>query len=398
MTTPRIWSVSEVNKAVKKLLESSIESVLVSGEVANWTRARSGHCYFTLKDDKAQIRCAMFRLAAAALPADPEQGMNVRAFGVLSIYEARGEYQLVVQHLEAESKEGLWQLAFERVRDKLDAEGLLAIERKRLLPNFPKSVGVVTSIAGAALHDITTVMQRRAPWTRIIVRDTRVQGEGSEAEIAGAIEVLGNSGLVDVLIISRGGGSLEDLWSFNSEIVARAIVNCRVPVISAVGHEIDVTVADLVADYRAPTPSVGGEVAVQDVERLGDLLVSNTERMKRALLDDCLRKYELLVNLMDKVRNSISIITRFRKENLDRVGDRMEVATRKFVLARALHLTEVSSKMDILSPLATLSRGYALPQDHSGKILRTKSELNPGVNFSLRVSDGKVPCEVTKRE
>ena len=166
MTSPRVWSVTRVNRAVRLLLEDTIESLWVSGEVANWNRARSGHCYFTLKDDRAQLRCAMFRTEAATLPTDPEQGMNVRAFGGLSLYEAKGEYQLIVRRLEAEGEEGLWRLAFERVRAKLDAEGLLASERKRPLPQFPKAVGVVTSLSGAALHDIVTVIRRRAPWTR----------------------------------------------------------------------------------------------------------------------------------------------------------------------------------------------------------------------------------------
>ena len=181
----------------------------------------------------------------------------MRAFGGLTLYEARGEYQLVVRRLETEDAEGLWRLAFERLRSKLEAEGLLAPERKRELPRFPEAVGVVTSLAGAALADILTVVRRRAPWTRVIVRGARVQGEGSAEEVAEAIRALGASGLVDVLIVGRGGGSLEDLWAFNEEVVARAIVACPVPVISAVGHEVDVTICDLVADVRAPTPSAG---------------------------------------------------------------------------------------------------------------------------------------------
>ena len=259
MTEPRVWSVTQVNRAVRVLLEDTIESLWISGEVANWTRARSGHCYFTLKDEQAQLRCVMFKTGAASLPADPEEGTTVRALGGLTLYEARGEYQLVVRRLEAEGAEGLWRQAFEQLRSKLEAEGLFAPERKRPLPRFPEAVGVVTSLAGAALADILTVIRRRAPWTRVIVRGARVQGEGAGEEVAEAIRALGSSGLVDVLIVGRGGGSLEDLWAFNEEVVARAIVACPVPVISAVGHEVDVTISDLVADVRAPTPSAGAE-------------------------------------------------------------------------------------------------------------------------------------------
>ena len=398
MTSPRVWSVSQVNRAVGRLLEESIESLWVSGEVAHWTRARSGHCYFTLKDEQAQIRCAMFRTEAATLPTDPEQGMNVRAFGGLSLYVAKGEYQLIVRRLEAEGEEGLWRLAFERVRAKLDAEGLLAPERKRPLPAFPGTVGVVTSLAGAALHDIITVVRRRAPWTRVVVRGTRVQGEGAGVEVAEAIEVLGRSGLADVLIVSRGGGSLEDLWTFNEEVVARAIAQCPVPVISAVGHEIDVTVADLVADHRAPTPSAGAEAAVQDAEALGEVLALKRDRMSRALRGAALRRRDALVVRRGQLRRSASVLARPRRDALGRAGDRMEMAVRKMVSLKRTRLSEGAGKMDVVSPLGTLARGYALPLDEAGRVLRSSADLEPGLRFSLRVSDGSVPCEALERD
>ncbi len=398
MTSPRVWSVSQVNRAVRRLLEDTIESLWVSGEVANWTRARSGHCYFTLKDDRAQLRCAMFRTEAATLPADPEQGMNVRAFGELSIYEAKGEYQFIVRRLEAEGEEGLWRLAFERVRAKLDAEGLLAPERKRPLPQFPRAVGIVTSLGGAALHDIVTVIRKRAPWTRVVVRGTRVQGEGAGIEIAEAIGALGGSGLVDVLIVGRGGGSLEDLWAFNEEEVARAIADCPVPVISAVGHEIDVTIADLAADHRAAAPSAGAEAAVQDGERLGEVLADTRERTGRALRRAALRHREALVARLGRLRRSASELTRPHREALGRASDRMETAVRRSLTLKAARLAEAAGRMDVLSPLATLGRGYALPQDAAGRVLRTAAELPPGQRFSLRVSDGSVPCEALERD
>ena len=394
MTEPRVWSVTQVNRAVRGLLEDTIESLWIGGEVANWTRTRSGHCYFTLKDEQSQLRSVMFKTEAETLPADPEEGTTVRAFGGLTLYEARGEYQLVVRRLEAQDAEGLWRQAFERLRLKLEAEGLLAPERKRALPRFPKAVGVVTSLAGAALADILTVVRRRAPWTRVVVRGARVQGEGSGDEVAEAIAALGGSGLVDVLIVGRGGGSLEDLWAFNEEVVARAIVACPVPVISAVGHEVDVTISDLVADVRAPTPSAGAEAAVEDGEGLSDALGVTRTRMSGALRAITFRRREVLGLRLGQLRRSGVGLVQPRREAVSRTGDRMESAVRGIATLKKARLTEVAGKMDVLSPLATLGRGYALPQDASGRILRTVEAFEKGDRFSLRVSDGSVPCEV----
>ena len=394
MTEPRVWSVTQVNRAVRGLLEDTIESLWIGGEVANWTRARSGHCYFTLKDEQSQLRSVMFKTEAETLLADPAEGTTVRAFGGLTLYEARGEYQLVVRRLEVQDAEGLWRQAFERLRLKLEAEGLLAPERKRALPRFPKAVGVVTSLAGAALADILTVVRRRAPWTRVVVRGARVQGEGSGDEVAEAIAVLGGSGLVDVLIVGRGGGSLEDLWAFNEEVVARAIVACPVPVISAVGHEVDVTISDLVADVRAPTPSAGAEAAVEDGEGLSDALSVTRTRMSGALRAITFRRREVLGVRLGQLRRSGVGLVQPRREAVSRTGDRMESAVRGIATLKKARLTEVAGKMDVLSPLATLGRGYALPQDASGRILRTVEAFEKGDRFSLRVSDGSVPCEV----
>ena len=394
MTEPRVWSVTQVNRAVRGLLEDTIESLWIGGEVANWTRTRSGHCYFTLKDEQSQLRSVMFKTEAETLPADPEEGTTVRAFGGLTLYEARGEYQLVVRRLEAQDAEGLWRQAFERLRLKLEAEGLLAPERKRALPRFPKAVGVVTSLAGAALADILTVVRRRAPWTRVVVRGARVQGEGSGDEVAEAIAALGGSGLVDVLIVGRGGGSLEDLWAFNEEVVARAIVACPVPVISAVGHEVDVTISDLVADVRAPTPSAGAEAAVEDGEGLSDALSVTRTRMSGALRAITFRRREVLGVRLGQLRRSGVGLVQPRRAAVSRTGDRMESAVRGIAMLKKARLTEVAGKMDVLSPLATLGRGYALPQDASGRILRTVEAFEKGDRFSLRVSDGSVPCEV----
>ncbi len=394
MTELRVWTVTQVNRAVRTLLEDTIESLWITGEVANWTRARSGHCYFTLKDEQAQLRCAMFKSEADKLPVDPEDGTTVRAIGGLTLYEARGEYQFVVRRLEAEGAEGLWRQAFEKLRSKLEAEGLFAPERKRPLPKFPEAVGVVTSLAGAAHADILTVVRRRAPWTRVILRGARVQGEGAGKEVAAAIAALGNSGLVDVMIVGRGGGSLEDLWAFNEEVVARAIIACPVPVISAVGHEVDVTISDLVADFRAPTPSAGAEAAVKDGEGLSEALEVTRTRMSGALRAIAFRRREVLGVCLSQLRRSGVGLIRPRREVVNQAGDRMETAIQKLSASKRTRLSEVAGKMDVLSPLATLHRGYALPQDPGGRILRTESAFRGGDRFDLRVTDGSVPCEV----
>ena len=269
------WTVAQVNRRARLLLEHGMSSLWVAGEVGSWRRTAAGHRYFTLKDETAHIGAVMFASDARRLPADPEDGTRVRAFGSVTLYEARGRYQLRVRRLTAEDGEGLWRRAFEKVRRKLQAEGLMDPARRRPVPACPACVGVVTSATGAALHDILSVIGSRAPWTRVLLRDARVQGEGAAEDVARAIDEIGRSGRADVVLVGRGGGSLEDLWAFNREEVARAIAACPVPVVSAVGHEVDVTIADLVADLRAPTPSAGAEAVVPDravlARRLADL-------------------------------------------------------------------------------------------------------------------------------
>ena len=254
---PKVWSITQVNRAVKEMLESSIDALWIGGEVGQWTRSRPGHCYFTLKDEQAELRAVMFARDASLLPTDPEQGMKVRCFGDLTLYERRGNYQMIVRRVEAEGEDGLWRKAFEKLKGRLAGEGLIADERKLPLPAYPEVIGVVTSPTGAALRDIMTVLRRRAPWSRIVLSPSRVQGEGASEELAKALDRLVESEVPDVIIVGRGGGSLEDLWAFNEEALARAIVASPIPIVSAVGHEVDVTISDLVADcllYTSPSP------------------------------------------------------------------------------------------------------------------------------------------------
>ncbi len=392
---PETWTPSQLNRALRLLLESSFGSIWVTGEVTNFKRARSGHCYFTLRDDEAQVRCVMFRADAAALPTDPDEGMTVRALGAVTVYEARGDCQLVVRTLEGEGAEGLWRLAFEKLRVRLESEGLLAHERKRAIPEFPSCVGVATSPTGAAIRDILSVIARRAPWVRVIVSATRVQGEGAALEVAEAIRSLGASGLVDVVIAARGGGSVEDLWAFNEEVVARAIVECPVPVISAVGHEVDVTIADLVADLRAPTPSVGAEAAVPDGEAIAAMVDGAAARLARGLRGAVRSRRASLEGQRVRLAHTLPSMLTPRRDALRALSDRKLRAVQRAFEARRARLQVAAGTMTALSPLATLHRGYAVPLATDGQVLRRTGDFFDGLEFSLRVVDGHVDCRAS---
>ncbi|MEX2528542.1 MAG: exodeoxyribonuclease VII large subunit [Gemmatimonadota bacterium] len=369
---PRILTVSQVNRAVREVLEGSFGRLLVAGEVGSWTRARSGHCYFTLKDEESQLRCVLWRREAQNLPVDPQEGMRIRVHGSLTLYEARGEFQLVARSVEAEDGEGLWRLAFQRLKARLEEEGALDPSRKRRLPPFPSVVGVVTSPTAAAFQDIISVITRRAPWTRVILRGCRVQGEGAAEEIAGAMDRLSSSGLPQVIIMGRGGGSLEDLWAFNEEPVARAILRSPVPVISAVGHEVDVTISDLVADLRAATPSAAAEAAVPSGEQIREALVHQRPRLARAL------------------RRGVE--TRARR--LDDIQVGLERAMRRRLESGRRSVHAVAGTLNALSPLATLERGYAIAQGLDGGVLRSVDGVHPGDELRLRLRDGTVNAQV----
>jgi len=373
---PEAYTVSAVNAMAKDLLESGLPPLWVQGEVTGWKRHSSGHCYFGLRDRSAQIRSVMFRSEAQRLPADPEEGMEVRALGRLTLYEARGEYQFVARELEGLGAGGLWRLAFERLYRKLDAEGLLAAERKRPLPAHPTTIAVVTSPVGAALQDILRVVSMRAPWTRVLLSPAKVQGDGAASDLARAIRLAGRDGLADVIIVGRGGGSTEDLWAFNDEVVARAIADSPIPVISAVGHEIDVTIADLVADCRAATPSAAAERAVPDRVALARELNAAAARM----------------------RSGLERWVRTRRSVVERASEAMGRSMRRSTRRRRERLAAYADRLEALSPLGALRRGFAIPIGAAGRILRAAAEFRPGDLFDLRVADGSVPCRVAEAE
>jgi exodeoxyribonuclease VII large subunit len=387
---PKVWSVYQVNRAVRGLLEDSVEPLWVGGEIGGWTRSRAGHRYFTLKDDRAQLRAVMFARDAEALPADPDEGTKVRGFGDLTLYEARGEYQFVVRRLEAEGADGLWRIAFEKLRSRLEAEGLLAAARKRPLPAYPSCIGVVTSPTGAAFRDIVSVLRRRAPWTRLVLRGAKVQGEGAAVEIARALDDLVRSGLPDVIIVGRGGGSVEDLWAFNEEPVARAIAACPVPVVSAVGHEVDVTISDLVADLRAPTPSAAAEAVAPDAAVLLTQLGRMPARLEQGLRRGARRQRARVEGALDGLTRGFRRRVDPMKQSLDLGLGRLERRARALTSERRSILAACSGKLEALSPLGTLARGYAVARTREGRVLKATADFPPGLEFRLRVLDGTV--------
>jgi exodeoxyribonuclease VII large subunit len=363
--------VSAVNAAVRRLLEESFAPFWVVGEIANWKPHATGNRWFSLRDAEAQLPAVMWRSDAARLPTEPDEGMEVFAFGSLTLYEKRGQYQFVVRRLEARG-EGLWRLAFERLRRRLAEEGLLDPARKRPVPRVPGTVGVVTSRSGAALRDVISVVRRRAPWTRILVSDCRVQGDGAEADIVAALGRLVREGSSDVIVLTRGGGSVEDLWAFNGEHLARAISASPIPTVSAVGHEIDVTISDLVADLRAATPSAAAEAVTTD------------EAALRSAMRD--RAGGLVEGLRERTRRG--------EERARRLAERLRGAWARVESERRSRAAVAAAKLEGLSPLATLGRGYAVALDAGGRVLRRASEFRVGEPFRLRVRDGWIGARV----
>ncbi|HSJ25629.1 MAG TPA: exodeoxyribonuclease VII large subunit, partial [Longimicrobiales bacterium] len=346
---PQALSVSALNALVRRKLESEVAPLWVEGEITGWKRYASGHCYFCIRDANAQVSAVMFRSDARRLPVEPEEGMTVRAFGSVSLYEQRGSFQFIARRMEGTGDDGLWRIAFERLRDRLAAEGLLAPERKRPLPRHPRVVGVVTSPVGAVLHDIVHVIRRRAPWTRVILSAARVQGDGAALDVARALRLLQHSpAQPDVIIVGRGGGSMEDLWAFNEEPVARAIAECPVPVISAVGHEVDVTIADLVADLRAPTPSAAAEHAVPDGDALREELAVARLRLGRALRRYAAARRDHLEVARERLTGRMERLLEDRRRRLDVQGERLEQRMRRLLEQRRARLSRLAGQVEAL--------------------------------------------------
>jgi len=394
---PRFFTISELNQIIKGTLEQELDGFWVVGEVSNFRVPPSGHYYFTLKDDKSQISAVMFRRQGLGLTFAPENGMELLCFGKVSLYPVRGDLQLYVENMEPRGQGALY-LAFEQLKKRLAAEGLFAEARKKTLPLLPASIGIVTSERGAALRDMLRIIDDRYPDRRIVVRPVRVQGEGAAEEIASGITELGGSGQVDVMIVGRGGGSLEDLWAFNEEIVARSIFASPVPVISAVGHEIDFTIADFVADLRAPTPTAAAEVVVPRKSELVDQVVD----LEKQLLQWMRRKLELaredwsgfvkrLADPERKLRETQQHVDELSVDLVRRCRDRIRQLKNRLV--------QGGGRLDALSPLAVLDRGYSIvhkiPEE---KLVKDTTSLDLGDFLRVTFAKGKAICRVERKE
>lgn len=373
--TPEVYSVAQLNNYVKTLMEQdfSLQCVAVEGEISNFKAHSSGHWYLTLKDDTSSIKAVMFRGQNERMKYKfvPENGMKVLAVGRVSVYERDGTYQLYINDMMPEGS-GALSVAFEQLREKLEKEGLFREDHKKPLPKFPRTVGVVTAETGAAFQDICKVLKRRWPSAKVILSPSLVQGADAPASIVSALNKLDESGAADVIIVGRGGGSAEDLWCFNDEGLARAIYACNTPVISGVGHEPDVTIADYVADRRAPTPSAAAEIAVPD--RTAEL--------------------EHLRQLMSKpvMQGPIALINE-RRLMLDSLIDRISLMANRKVSDERNRYTVLISKLDAFSPLKVLSRGYSITEGPNG-VVKSVSDVKPNDKINIKLSDGTISAEV----
>jgi exodeoxyribonuclease VII large subunit len=390
-------TISELNDLIKATLETRLDALWVQGEISNFRVPPSGHFYFTLKDEQSQISAVMFRRQGTRLRFVPENGMAVLCYGRVSLYSVRGDLQLYVEDLEPQGQ-GALSVAFEQLKTKLAAEGLFAAERKRALPFLPRSIGIVTSDRGAALHDMLRILRDRFADRRVVLRPVKVQGDGAGREIAAGIADLNQAGTVDVIIVGRGGGSLEDLWAFNEEIVARAICASRIPVVSAVGHEIDFTIADFVADQRAPTPTAAAEMVVPRRLDLLDQIQTLELQLKRCMDVKLANAREIFTSWVKRLADP----GRRLRENQQRVDELSVDLLRRLqdrLRACKEQLNQQGGRLHALSPLAVLERGYSiahkLPDEH---IVKDAAALDAGDLLRITFAAGKALCRVEGKE
>jgi exodeoxyribonuclease VII large subunit len=390
-----VFNVSELTAITRQLLESSIGRVWVSGEVSNLVQASSGHYYFSLKDAQAQVRCALFRLNGRRLNFTLKNGLQVLAFAQVSLYEARGDFQLIIQQIEL-SGEGDLQKKFAALKQRLQEEGLFDAAHKKPLPTLPKTIGVVTSPTGAAIHDILTVLKRRFPAISVIIYPTLVQGSQAAPQIVHALEVANQRGECDVIILARGGGSLEDLWPFNEEIVARAIHVSDIPIITGVGHEIDFTIADFVADVRAPTPSAAAEHVSPDCREWRQKIEHYQQRLQH-LWGFRLQQYHTqLLHLSQRLRHPGQRL-QDQAQRLDQLEHRLLLSMQHALHRQHAALSQATQALNALSPLQTLERGYAIVRDSSSQaVIVSTQQLTPSQSLSIQFAQGSCECRVEK--
>lgn len=368
-----IFSVTELNRRARQLLETHLATVWVCGEISNLSTPSSGHWYFTLKDDKAQIRCAMFRGQNALLRFKPEHGMQVIARGRVGLYEGRGDYQLVVENLQADGAGNL-QIAFEQLKNKLDAEGLFDEDFKQALPDMPRHVGIITSPTGAAIRDIVSVFKRRFPAAQLSIFPVPVQGADAAPAIVRAIQLANTQHDIDALILARGGGSLEDLWAFNEESVARAVFASEIPIVSAIGHETDFTICDFVADVRAPTPSAAAEMLSPEMSDLIALIRYYADLFQKQLQQHITQHRQQLLHLAKRLRHPKHVL-REQQQKLDHLEWRLLQTPSSSIRTPQQKLAQLAASLNNLSPLNTLQRGYAIATTESGQVLTQANQV-----------------------
>lgn len=396
----RTLTVSELNNLIKTLIdcEPLLNNVCIRGELSNYKIYPSGHHYFTLKDSESSLRCVMFKSSASKLRFRPESGMGVTAFGRVSVFPRDGAYQLYCTDLIPEGVGDL-QVAYEQLKAKLAAEGLFDPKHKKKLPPFPNRIAIITSSAGAAVHDMIRILGQRWPMTKVVLLPVRVQGVEAPPEIVGAIRYANRHKVADLIITGRGGGSIEDLWAFNDERVARAIYESELPVISAVGHEPDVTIADYVADVRASTPSNAAELAVPNVRDIRELLDNLSIRRTQAMH----KKISTLESKLDELKKRKVLQTPMayvdsKRAELDYMKDKFIAAADRSNAAKRREFVRLAASLDAMSPLKVLGRGYAIAADDKGQLVRSVSNIKPDDKIRLSVSDGVIKCRVEESE
>lgn len=383
-------SVSELTAKIKDLIESNFSSVIVRGEISNFTHHSSGHMYFTLKDKHSELRAVMFKGKNSSLAFTPKNGTDVVIQGNLSVYEMRGQYQIIAQHMEPAGIGALF-LAFEELKKRLLAEGLFDKSKKKPMPKFPSTIGIVTSRTGAALRDMLIIFKRRAPQVKIIVRPALVQGSEASNDIIAAIKDLSLQEGVNLIIIGRGGGSIEDLWPFNDEALAREIFKCSKPIISAVGHETDITISDMVADLRAPTPSAAAEIAINNILEISQSIENNLIRLRNLIESKIATTWQTFDNLSERhfLQKPKMVFIR-QKEKIDRLKNNLSLSMNKIISLKKSSAINLFTHLDALSPNNTLNRGYSIAYNKDRLIIRDPNDIDSGESFTLKTGKGEM--------
>lgn len=400
MIEPKIFTVGQINRYIRNLLENDfiLSSLLVKGEISNFKAHSSGHLYFTLKDASGALSCVMFRQDAAGLPFEPENGMQVVVYGHVSLYEKTGQYQLYAEFMEPLGI-GALQVAFEQLKEKLAEEGLFDGDFKREIPKNPSCIAVITSPTGAAVRDILQIVKRRDPNVKVAIFPTLVQGEQAAADIVRSLKLVNEWGKADVIILGRGGGSMEDLWCFNDENVARAVFASEIPVISAVGHETDFTITDFVADMRAPTPSAAAELATTPLAERREAfhrLELRLERDVSALLTSCRRRLDLLKS-RPVMERPLERIYRTMMD-VEETQQRLDKEMTNRLMQRAERWQYLTNRLEAASPLAVMSRGYVMAVTSSGNLLTSVKQAEVGDRVTLHLQDGKIETNIQEKE